>query len=468
MRKPLEQSILKTSAVFILALSLLLAIQSYVAFSRTLTDAYSDRLRGIVTNVRRSIDIEDLRECIHTGVPSARYDALQERINEMVDDYQVLYIYLCIPLDNGRGTMRNVVSSVSTAEREAGDDTVYPLLYDLDGAYTPKQLAPYLEAWKESPRFTFFYNSSDFGSCYTACLPVVTPDGETLALCCADASTTEMRWTVGWFVLQTVLLTLLTGAAFGLLLRAWLKKNVIGPVLALEESTRYFALKSHEQKDPERLTYFSPDIRTNNELESLAASIEKMTADMKEYVENIFTAESWARRAQEEARGMSRLAYQDALTHMKSKAAYDAKEAELAQDVVTGEAEFALVMVDLNNLKKINDTYGHENGNRYIIGACKIIGDIYRHSPVYRIGGDEFIIVLQREDYRNRDALLELLAEKFRVSSERADCEPWERFSAAYGQAEYTGAAGEDVDDVFREADARMYACKKEMKATRE
>ena len=234
----------------------------------------------------------------------------------------------------------------------------------------------------------------------------------------------------GGVILQVVLMivvTLVIGAVFGLIMRLWLRKNVIGPVIELEESTRYFTLKSHDQKDPERLVYFSPDIRTRNELESLSESIRKMTADMKDYVENVLSAETWARRAQEEAKGMSRLAYQDALTHMKSKAAYDAKDAELAQYVATGEAEFAIVMVDLNNLKKINDNYGHENGNHYIIGACKIIGDVYRHSPVYRVGGDEFVVVLQGDDYRNRAELLQQL--------QKASVWPQRRKIASHGSA---------------------------------
>lgn len=464
--RPIERSIMRFNAVFILALSLLLALLVYGISARTLTRHYNTRLRGVVNHIVGTLDKADLEECIRTGIPSEKYGQLQLLLNDLVDDHELLYVYLCIPRDDGSGIMVSVCSSVSAAERAAGNGEPDPLMAELEG-YTAEELAPYIDAFVNRPQVSYFYNSSDYGKCYTACVPVAYK-GSVIALCCADLPVSEMRAGVLLPIFGTVLLTMAVGMIFSAILRAWLKKNVIGPVLQLEESTRYFALKSHDQKDPERMVYFSPKICTRNELESLSESICKMTSDMKDYVENILSAETWARQAQEEAKGMSRLAYQDALTHMKSKAAYDAKDAELAQEVVNGEAEFAIVMVDLNNLKKINDNYGHENGNRYIIGSCKIIGDIYRHSPVYRVGGDEFVVVLQGEDYGNREALLHQLEERFAESSAREDREPWERYSAAFGMAEYAGGEGEDVDDVFRRADERMYACKKRMKVTRE
>ena len=448
-------------------LSLALGFQAYLISSSTVTRQFNARLRGIVTNIRHNVDAEDLWECVQSGEESEKFREIQPMLNQMVDDYEAKYLYLCIPLDDGKGTMRNVASSVSTDERWYGDPTVLPLLYDSD-AYTARQLRPYLKAWSAGPSFSYFFNHSDYGSCYTACVPIVTKAGNRVCLCCADVEASEVVDAIVLPVFVTVVISLLVGLILSLVLRGWVQRHVLDPVSALEESTHYFALKSHDQKDPEMLEYFPPDIQNNIELASLAESIQKMTRDMKDYVEDIFSAQSWARRAQEEAIGMSRLAYQDALTHMKSKAAYDEKRAELEQAIVCGEARFALVMVDLNNLKKINDHWGHENGNRYLIGSSKIIGDVFRHSPVYRVGGDEFVAVLQGEDYDEREALMRQLAERFQAASERTEVQPWERYSAAYGLAEYSGAPEDSVEDVYRLADERMYECKKRMKVTRE
>ena len=62
------------------------------------------------------------------------------------------------------------------------------------------------------------------------------------------------------------------------------------------------------------------------------------------------------------------------------------------------------VVADANGLKHCNDTYGHEKGNYSIIILCKLVCNIFTHSPVFRIGGDEFIVILRNSDYKNIDA----------------------------------------------------------------
>ena len=156
------------------------------------------------------------------------------------------------------------------------------------------------------------------------------------------------------------------------------------------------------------------------------------------------------------------------MTHVKSKAAYDQMIEDLTKAINDGERPaFGIVMIDLNDLKKINDNYGHEKGDQYIIGSCMQICEIYDHSPVYRIGGDEFAVLLQGTDYANRAALNIALNRAFTDSRTDMDRHPWERYSAAAGMAVYTGAPGETVESVFHTADERMYADKQHMKTQR-
>ena len=55
-------------------------------------------------------------------------------------------------------------------------------------------------------------------------------------------------------------------------------------------------------------------------------------------------------------------------------------------DIKEGTAEFGIIMMDLNNLKYVNDNYGHERGNDYIFGSCRLLCEIFAHSAVYRVG----------------------------------------------------------------------------------
>jgi diguanylate cyclase (GGDEF)-like protein len=128
-------------------------------------------------------------------------------------------------------------------------------------------------------------------------------------------------------------------------------------------------------------------------------------------------------------------------------------------------------MVDLNGLKTVNDTYGHDHGDKYIIGACHLTCEVFKHSPVYRIGGDEFVVVLKDIDYLDRETLVEALRNRFNALEGDLSREPWERYSAAVGIAVYNPELDSSTDDVLHRADEAMYenkrACKSRAVANR-
>lgn len=154
----------------------------------------------------------------------------------------------------------------------------------------------------------------------------------------------------------------------------------------------------------------------------------------------------------------------DALTHVKNRTAYEAR-AEKIQERMKKEAglEYAVAVFDVNNLKRINDNLGHEAGDEYIIDACMMICKIFKKSPVYRIGGDEFAVVLENEDYDSREELMQEVKnaiEKFQAS----DLPEQKRVSVAAGMAVYDRNTDTEYIQVFNRADARMYANKTKMK----
>ena len=118
---------------------------------------------------------------------------------------------------------------------------------------------------------------------------------------------------------------------------------------------------------------------------------------------------------------------------------------------------FAIIIMDVNNLKLVNDTYGHEKGDIYLIRCCSLICEVFRHSPVCRIGGDEFAVVLRGLDYRNRVALIEQARQKYRKNAGDESLDPWERTSAALGMAEYDSAHPTTIEEVANLADQIMY-----------
>lgn len=163
---------------------------------------------------------------------------------------------------------------------------------------------------------------------------------------------------------------------------------------------------------------------------------------------------------------LNELMQTDALTGVKNRAAYENELVDIKREREAGVFDpFAIAMFDINNLKETNDTYGHETGDDYIRNCCTFICDFFKHSPVYRIGGDEFVVLIKGADYGTHR---EMLDEFRRASLEKASDTSLayvERISIASGIAEVDSDYSGDIDNIINQADELMYANKNEMKA---
>ena len=147
----------------------------------------------------------------------------------------------------------------------------------------------------------------------------------------------------------------------------------------------------------------------------------------------------------------------DPLTNVNNRMAYEDKE-NIIQSQINSEPdfEFAMAMFDVNNLKMINDSQGHEAGDEYLIRACHLICDVFKHSPVYRLGGDEFVAVLTGEDYDRREENMQAINEKMSPYSDTLPL-PEDYVSLACGLAVFNADTDLSVADVINRADEDMY-----------
>ena len=160
-------------------------------------------------------------------------------------------------------------------------------------------------------------------------------------------------------------------------------------------------------------------------------------------------------------------AYSDALTGVKNKGALDVYLEQLDKAIQAGGTdappEFAFVLFDCNRLKHINDAHGHDRGDIYLKTACAAICQVFQHSPVFRIGGDEFAVLLQDRDYADRIPLLRTFDDAAAEISAAA-AEPWEQISLARGMSEYRPESDKNAWQVLRRADELMYEDKRYFK----
>ncbi|MCR4644191.1 MAG: GGDEF domain-containing protein [Oscillospiraceae bacterium] len=250
---------------------------------------------------------------------------------------------------------------------------------------------------------------------------------------------------------------------------------IISPLASITKEMQRF--KPGEDTDYEKAGVMELKLKSRDEVYDIYQAIRTMQMHIIDYLNELSAvqrakeqalnsleqAESDIKDKEEQIGEISKQIYRDALTSVGNKAGYVQKTEELARKIADRTAEFAIVMVDLNDLKRINDELGHRAGDAYIKGSCHLVCYIYKHSPVFRIGGDEFVVILEGEDYENRKALLEETRAAFARSFANTDAPPQERYSASVGMAEYS-ADDYAVELVFRRADSAMFEEKKRFK----
>ena len=160
-----------------------------------------------------------------------------------------------------------------------------------------------------------------------------------------------------------------------------------------------------------------------------------------------------------EIQSARQMAYTDSLTGVKNMHSYFEAEGKLDRRIAANEVEeFGVIVFDLNDLKIINDTQGHDAGDLYIKAACKLICTTFDHSPVFRIGGDEFVVILEGRDYKNRYELLDGFDRQIEENIKNGEV------IVSSGLEEYKKGSDDRYQPVFERADKKMYERKHVLK----
>ena len=161
----------------------------------------------------------------------------------------------------------------------------------------------------------------------------------------------------------------------------------------------------------------------------------------------------------ENTRTFRDMANTDSLTGIRNKHAYSDAEAYLNQMIKDNSIEkLAVVVCDINGLKHVNDTLGHAAGDKLIKDASALICAHFNHGAVYRIGGDEFAVILQDRGYDSMHEVLDA------INREVEENITGNEVVVSIG---YSTLTPDDklVHDVFERADQMMYERKQQLKA---
>ena len=227
------------------------------------------------------------------------------------------------------------------------------------------------------------------------------------------------------------------------------------------------AAQSYDIDNPEKTHHIFENLNvgTHDEIQDLADAMKSLEHDIHIKINELRETNRQLVESQILATKMTELANRDGLTGVRNKISYDAETKKIDNAIKEGiSLRLGIVMVDLNNLKTINDDYGHSSGDNAIIKLCNIICAIFAHSPVYRVGGDEFVVILRNVDFERSDKLIGFFNEKIEELRVDEYLTPAERITAAIGYAVFDPTKDKCVEDVFIRADHAMYTRKRQMK----
>ena len=376
-KKPLGRSITIGCVIFMSLMCLFLVLADHISLRHSLYQRYEVYITDILKYVTTHIDNDDLEKCVNSVERSKAFDELELFMDGIKEDFDIHYLYILKPIRPDK--IMSVISAQNHYDRYENTEGNLYLGWISDDEYDEPTIDKLFEVMNDS-KICFFEETTEWGTDYTGAISIRNSEGKPYAVLAVDVDISNIKKLILKRTLLDFFIILLLGTIYIIIFLIWAQKNITKPITLLEKSVVAFAKRSHGQRNTEALQFTAPEINTENEVQSLSSAVTQMTKDMRDYVDGLVNAEK-------KAAFMSELAKKDALTGIRNKSAYDLEVMHLSASIAGGkEIQFGIAMVDLNYLKKINDTYGHEKGNVAIIKLCNLVCTIFCHSPVFRIG----------------------------------------------------------------------------------
>lgn len=435
------------------------ALSYYINVSQI--DSYFKRLASnSAENYATFVDIDFLRE-LRNLAESDEYQALRDQCEESEDEAPIKAYFeehgIWERYDEMREHMRTYQSHMQDIEYlyvVAWGFNTDKDMYLIDSDDVPLYETGYYEDREEefigvNPYYNIdpVINHGDWGWLCSAYSPVYDEAGNVVCHVGVDISMEDVmaeRMQNLSYVVISSLICVIVVLFIGVLL---VNKVIVKPLMMITRHIKYFL--PGDDRDYEEAGVINLDIRNHDEIRDIYDEIRSMQIRIVDNLNSISDME----KDNEE---VSREAFKDALTGVGNKAAYNRKMVEINEAIANGVEDFAIVMLDVNGLKVMNDEQGHAAGDTYIRGCCRVACETFKHSPVFRIGGDEFVAILMGDDYNHRNERVRELKEFFAKAYKNEKVEPWLRFSCSVGMAEYT-KGDKSAEIVFRRADKLMY-----------
>lgn len=478
---------LRTKVIFFVVFMMLIIGAAGGIFNRTfvnkvITDEYKERTRKIASVVASVVDPEEVNAVAEEALKI--YDASDTYV--FSDEWGSPEFEAYVGQYKGIEDMpeyKDLLKRLQDIQKSSGAAAIYIAyveqerkiaMYLVDGS--AEDVCPvgcldsYEEAYNYDPEMEehgvepYETKTEAYGWLITAGRPIKY-EGRTVAYAYADLSMDAVEAVINDYSsagVMAIIVCLVVVCLAGVLL---MNEFVVNPIKKLTEVASQYRIETNELGDLESSAFRDLDIKTGDEIEVLATSMKKLESDLNDQIENLFATRQELLSTREHADIMSEIANRDALTGIRNKRGYETEIQRINKGIAMGNTKVGVVMVDMNDLKEVNDKYGHEKGDKVICSLCDMLCSVFKRSPVFRIGGDEFVVVVSNYDYTNLESNVAKFIKSVDHNVRESELEPWERASAAIGYAIFEEDKDIAIEDTLKRADERMYACKLEMKA---
>ena len=196
-------------------------------------------------------------------------------------------------------------------------------------------------------------------------------NGMTLVLSASYNDIRQIRYDIALKILYVVLFL----AVLFSLIVIFVVRRLVEPLKKLTDASQKLAKGNYDVEIVHSDTH---------EIKLLSTAFENMTLNLREH-----------------ERQQHLLAHRDSMTGLRNTTSYKSWVTSFDEQLQSQKMDFGVIVFDVNNLKETNDRHGHDVGNKLIVTASRIISNTFKRSPVFRIGGDEFLVILQNSDLKN-------------------------------------------------------------------
>jgi len=271
---------------------MVIAWLGYKTYSESLLERYQVYVDSIIKVAARDIDGDDMRNCIETLTKSAKFERVQTALNTVKEESEMEYIYMVyFPNPDNPQQMAYVLNAYTERELREEPETINSL-GDLcgEGDFDEIMTTLFYNCLHDADTETqtrFHINDSEYGYMMTGYLPITDSNGNGVCLLAMDVSMDQIHENMQSYLITVALGTLALLVVFLFVFLTIMNRSVIAPIMQVAESARNFVQQSYQTQDPSQLSFREIKVRTRDEIELLANSLNHMTSEIKNYMINL-------------------------------------------------------------------------------------------------------------------------------------------------------------------------------------